>query len=65
MIKSVAEKRKGMIEIDGHEFIIERKLKRTAKKTGEWTVVSKVNYYEILPDGEEKMLLFNFPTKIQ
>jgi DNA repair exonuclease SbcCD ATPase subunit len=47
---------KGMIEIDGHEFIIERKLKRTAKKTGEWTVVSKVNYYEILPDGEEKML---------
>lgn len=47
---------KGMIEIDGCEFIIERKLKRTAKKTGEWTVVSKVNYYEILPDGEEKML---------
>ena len=47
---------KGMIEIDGYEFIIERKLKRTAKKTGEWNVVSKVNYYEILPDGEEKML---------
>jgi DNA repair exonuclease SbcCD ATPase subunit len=47
---------RGMIEIDGDEFIIERKLKRTAKKTGEWTVVSKVNYYEILPDGEEKLL---------
>jgi DNA repair exonuclease SbcCD ATPase subunit len=47
---------RGMIEIDGDEFIIERKLKRTAKKTGEWTVVSKLNYYEILPDGEEKML---------
>jgi len=47
---------RGMLEVDGHEFIIERKLKRSAKKTGEWTVVSKVNYYEILPDGEEKLL---------
>jgi DNA repair exonuclease SbcCD ATPase subunit len=47
---------RGMIEIDGEEFIIERRMKRTPKKAGGWTVVNKVNYYEILPDGEEKEL---------
>lgn len=47
---------RGMIDIEGEEVIIERKMKRTAKKGGGWTVVNKVNYYELLPDGEEKQL---------
>ncbi len=47
---------RGMIDIEGEETIIERKMKRTAKKGGGWTVVNKVNYYELLPDGEEKAL---------
>lgn len=44
---------RGMIDIEGDETIIERKMKRTAKKGGGWTVVNKVNYYKLLPDGEE------------
>lgn len=47
---------RGMIEIEGDEVIIERKMKRSAKKTGGWTVTNKINYYELLPDGEEKPL---------
>ena len=47
---------RGMIDIEGEEIIIERKMKRTAKKGGGWTIVNKVNYYELLPDGEEKAL---------
>jgi DNA repair exonuclease SbcCD ATPase subunit len=47
---------RGMIEIGGDEIIIERKMKRTAKKGGGWTVTNKVNYYKLLPDGEEEQL---------
>ena len=47
---------RGMIEIGGEEIIIERKMKRTAKKGGGWTVTNKVNYYKLLPDGEEEQL---------
>jgi DNA repair exonuclease SbcCD ATPase subunit len=47
---------RGMIEIEGEETIIERKMKRSPKKGGGWTVVNKVNYYKILPDGEEEEL---------
>lgn len=47
---------RGMIDIDGDEIIIERKMKRSAAKAGGWTVTNKVNYYELLPDGEEKIL---------
>jgi len=47
---------RGMIEIEGEETIIERKMKRNAKKGGGWTVINKVNYYKILPDGEEEEL---------
>ena len=45
-----------MIDIEGDETIIERKMRRSQKKTGEWTVVNKVHYYELLPDGTEKEL---------
>lgn len=45
---------RGMIDISGEEIIIERKMRRSAKKTGGWTITNKVNYYELLPDGEEK-----------
>lgn len=47
---------RGMIEIEGDETIIERKLKRTAKKGGGWTVINKVNYFKIQPDGDEEEL---------
>jgi len=47
---------RGMIEIEGEETIIERKMKRSSKKGGGWTVINKVNYYKILPDGEEEEL---------
>ena len=47
---------RGMIEISGEETIIERKMKRSAKKGGGWTVTNRVNYYKLLPDGEEEML---------
>ena len=45
---------KGLIEFEGDEFVIERKMRRTPKKSGGWTVVNKVNYYKILPDSEEE-----------
>lgn len=47
---------RGMIEIDNEEIIIERKMKRSQKKDGDWNVVNKVNYYKIMPDGEEETL---------
>lgn len=47
---------RGMVDIEGEEIIIERKMKRTSKKGGGWTVVNKVNYYKLLPDGEEEQL---------
>lgn len=47
---------RGMIDIEGEETIIERKMRRSAKKGGGWTVTNKVNYYKILPDGEEEEL---------
>jgi len=47
---------RGMIDIESDEIIIERKMKRNLKKGDGWNVVNKVNYYKILPDGEEVML---------
>lgn len=47
---------RGMIEIESEETIIERKMKRTPKKGGGWTVTNRVNYYKLLPDGEEEQL---------
>lgn len=49
---------RGMIEIDGEEFIIERTMKRSAKRDGSgYTIKNEVKYYEVLPDGEEKELV--------
>ena len=46
---------RGMIEIDGEsEIIIERNMKRNKNKSGGWTIRNVVNYYKILPDGEEE-----------
>jgi len=47
---------RGMIDIEGDEIIIERKMKRSAKRGGGWTVTNKVNFYKLLPDGEEEEL---------
>jgi len=47
---------RGMLEIEGQETIIERKLSRRVKRSGGWTVVNVVNYYRVLPDGEEVLL---------
>jgi len=47
---------RGMIEIDGEEMIVERLLTRKEKRSGGWNVVNKVNYYKILPDGEELLM---------
>lgn len=46
---------RGMLEIEGQEIIIERKLNRSLKRNKiDYNVTNKVNYYEVLPDGEEK-----------
>jgi hypothetical protein len=45
-----------MIDIEGDEIIIERKMKRSAKKDGGWNITNRVNYYKLLPDGEEDPL---------
>lgn len=46
---------RGMIDIEGEETIIERKMKRSAKKGGGWTVTNKLNYYKLLPDDTEEL----------
>lgn len=46
---------RGMLEIENQEIIIERKLTRSLKRNKrDYNVTNKVNYYELLPDGEEK-----------
>lgn len=47
---------RGMIEMGDEEVIIERKMKRSPKRDGGWNITNKVNYYQLLPDGEEKEL---------
>jgi DNA repair exonuclease SbcCD ATPase subunit len=44
---------RGLLELNGEDVIIERKLTRTNGKAGVKTS-GKVNYYSILPDGTEK-----------
>ena len=45
---------RGMMDIEGEELIIERKLKRSLKKAGGWNVTNVVSYYRLLPDGTEE-----------
>ena len=47
---------KGLIEIDGDDFVIERVINRKPKKGGGWSVSSSVEYKKILPDGTEEDL---------
>jgi len=48
---------KGIIELDSSEYSITRYMKRTPKRDGTgYTIKNTVNYCEILPDGEEKLL---------
>jgi DNA repair exonuclease SbcCD ATPase subunit len=46
----------GQIEIDGDEYVIERKLKRKKSKNGEYGVSSKLEFYRVLSDGTEENL---------
>lgn len=45
---------RGMVKLEDKEIIIERLMTRKKKRTGEWNVTNKLNFYEVLPDGEEK-----------
>lgn len=47
---------KGLIEIDGDDFVIERTVNRKPKKAGGFTVSSSVEYKKLLPDGSEEDL---------
>lgn len=47
---------RGMIEFEGKEMIIERKLSRKLKDDGDYTITSKLSYFQLLPDGEEVKL---------
>jgi DNA repair exonuclease SbcCD ATPase subunit len=44
---------RGMISLIDQEIIIERKLTRKKKRDGGWNVENKVNFYEVLPNGDE------------
>ena len=46
----------GHIEIDGDEYVIERKLTRKQSKSGEYKVSAKLDFYRILSDGTEENL---------
>jgi len=55
---------RGMLEIEGDdEIIIERNMRRTKNKSNSWTIKNVVNYYKILPDGEEELLNDEDATK--
>jgi DNA repair exonuclease SbcCD ATPase subunit len=48
---------RGVVEIDSDEYVIERRMTRSAKRDGSgYNIKNYVTYYEILPDGEEKEL---------
>jgi DNA repair exonuclease SbcCD ATPase subunit len=46
----------GHIEIDGDEYVIERKLTRKQSKSGEYKVSAKLEFLRILSDGTEENL---------
>lgn len=47
---------RGMVTIADKDIIIERIMSRKAKRSGEWNVTNQLNYYEVLPDGEESQM---------
>jgi len=44
---------RGLVDLEGEEVVIDRKLTRTARRDGGWTIKNKLSYYKVLPDGEE------------
>lgn len=42
---------KGIVNIDGHDYLIERTLNRKEKKDGTWGVTTGLEYQKILADG--------------
>jgi len=46
----------GEITIDGLDYVIERGIKRKAKKKGGWTVATNLDFYRILADGNRENL---------
>ena len=46
----------GQINIDGEEFIIERKLHRKKTKTGTFKTSSELNFFKLLADGSQENL---------
>jgi DNA repair exonuclease SbcCD ATPase subunit len=47
---------RGMVGFDNKEIIIERKMTRSSKREGGFNIKNNVNYFEILPDGEEILM---------
>ena len=51
---------RGMLEIGVDEIIIERKLTRTSKKSGGWTVVNKLNFYSLILPHPLKFFMLEY-----
>jgi DNA repair exonuclease SbcCD ATPase subunit len=47
---------KGVIEIDGHDYIIERNFTRKLGRTNNYTVKAELEFFKILPDGTHQNL---------
>lgn len=48
---------KGLLQIEGEgDIVIERLLKRSKKRSGGWNVKNSLNFYRLLPDGNEEIL---------
>jgi len=46
----------GLITIDGEDYIIERIIKRKAKKAGGYSVTNSLDFYKLLADGNKENL---------
>ena len=46
----------GLITIDGEDYIIERTIKRKAKKAGGYTAANSLDFYKLLADGNKENL---------
>jgi len=47
---------KGLINIDGNDYMIERSITRKSKKAGGYTTASNLDFYRILSDGNKENL---------